>query len=174
MLKMKGIWTTFALGIGFAAAGVLQAGLTPTPSPTSSQLILHVQTADGKVLQAPVFRFKALSLAVMATLIKEKKMKPSQAPKSDPSGNMTFYLDKNVPADFVAWAQNSLGQVGRHSNDVGEFIWPARGGYKAEAFHMQGLKVVGFIPADDSNGIQLILAADKTEAFPPLNFKKKK
>jgi hypothetical protein len=39
---------------------------------------------------------------------------------------------------------------------------------------MRGLKVAGFVPADGSGGIELILAADKTEAFPPINFSKSK
>jgi hypothetical protein len=82
-------------------------------------------------------------------------------------------LDKNVSADFVKWAKSSLGQT-NSPRDLGEFIWPAKNGYPAETFKMQGLKVVGFVPADSANGIQLVLAADKTEAFPPLNFKTKK
>src|ERR1700722_4689637 len=162
--------TGFVLGFCFAAVGAALAGSTTTSIPTSSQLILRVQTAEGKTLLAPVVKFKALSLAVVVTLIKEGKMSPSKAPENDPSGNMTFYLDKNVSADFVNWAKSSFGQTG--SNDSGEFTWPAKNGYPAETFKMRGLKVVGFMPADGSGGIQLVLAADKTEAFPPINFSK--
>jgi hypothetical protein len=101
-------------------------------------------------------------------------MSPSQAPENDPCGHMTFYLDKNVSADFVNWAKKSLGQTGSTSSDLGEFTWPAKNGNPPEMFKMQGLKVVGFIPADGSSGIQLVLVADKTEAFPPIHFSKGK
>src|ERR1700722_1053658 len=160
-LKRTGWFLTFC----FLFSQMVTAAQT-----TANFLVLNVKTADGKVLQAPVVKFKALSLAVITTLIKEGKMNPSHAPENDPSGNMTFYLDKNVSADFVSWAKSSFGQTG--SNDSGEFTWPAKNGYPAETFKMRGLKVVGFMPADGSGGIQLVLAADKTEAFPPINFSK--
>jgi hypothetical protein len=169
MKKLSGKLAGLVLAFCFATTGAALAGASATPVSTSAQLVLHVQTADGKNLQAPVVRFKSLSLAVMATLIKEGKMSPSKASENDPAGNMTFYLDKNVSADFVSWAKGSLGQT-HNPRDLGQFIWPAKNGYPAETFKMQGLKVVGFIPADGTNGIQLVLGADKTEAFPPLNF----
>ena len=165
-------WARLILGFCLMGAGTAYAGSSATPVPASSQLVLNVQTASGKTLQAPVVKFKALSLAVVVTLIKEGKMNVSQAPENDPSGNMTFYLDKNVSSDFVNWAKRSLGQT--VSSDSGEFTWPAKNGYPAEVFKMRGLKVVGFIPADGANGIQLVLAADKTEAFPPIKFKSRK
>jgi hypothetical protein len=168
--KLKGLVLAFCLTL----TQVIQAD-QPTPVvPTSGGLVLNVKTADGKALQAPVLKFKALSLAVITTLIKEGKMSPSQAPENDPSGNMTFYLDKNVSADFINWAKSSFGQTGKGSNDSGEFTWPAKNGNPAETFKMQGLKVAGFIPVEGSDGIQLVLAADKTEAFPPINFSKSK
>lgn len=145
-----------------------RVGSAQSTSP-ANPLVLTVQTAGGKALQAPVIKFKALSLAVVTTLIKEGKMKASQAPENDPNGYMTFYLDKSISADFINWAKSSMGQNGG-SKDSGEFIWPAKNGYPAETFKMQGLKVVGFVPAMGPDGVQLVLDADKTEAFPPINF----
>jgi hypothetical protein len=168
--KLKGLVLAFCLTL----TQVIQADQLTPVVPTSGRLVLHVQTADGKSLQAPVLKFKALSLAVIKTLIKEGKMSPSQAPENDPSGNMTFYLDKNVSSDFINWAKSSFGQTSSGSNDSGEFTWPAKNGNSAETFKMRGLKVAGFVPADGSGGIELILAADKTEAFPPINFSKSK
>ena len=170
-------WKIAGLVLGFCliGAGITRADSSPIPVSTSTSLVLNVQTADGKVLQAPVVKFKALSLAVITTLIKEGKMSPSRAPENDPSGNITFYLGKNVSEDFVNWAKNSLGQTaGKGSNDSGEFTWPAKNGTPAEIFKMRGLKVAGFMPADGSDGIQLVLATDKTEAFPPIDFSKGK
>jgi hypothetical protein len=175
MRTKNGRWAVLVLGFCLMGTGVTYAGSSTPPASASSQLVLNVQTVDGKTLQAPVVKFKALSLAVVVTLIKEGKMSASQAPENDPSGNMTFYLDKNVSANFVSWAKRSLGQTGGNgSPDSGEFTWPAKNGYPAEVFKMRGLKVVGFMPADGANGIQLVLAADKTEAYPPINFKTKK
>ncbi len=162
-------WMVLVLGFCLVSSRTVQADQTANTGSTP-QLVLTVQTANGKALQAPVVKFKALSLAVIKTLIKEGKLSPSRAPENDPSGNMTFYLDNNVSADFVNWVKSSLGQS--ESKDSGEFIWPSQRGIPGETFKMQGLKVVGFIPADKSNGIELVLAADKTEAFPPLDFSK--
>jgi hypothetical protein len=165
-LKRSGLVLIFCVLLSYVAAA-------QSTAPPVNPLVLHIQTADGKILQATVAKFKALSLAVITTLIKEGKMNPSQAPENDPSGYMTFYLDKSVSGDFVNWAKSSLGQSSG-SGDSGEFTWPAKNGYPAETFKMQGLKVVGFVPAMGSDGIQLVLAADKTEAFPPIDFSKGK
>ena len=170
MGKMNWKLGCLVLGFCFLGAGMSYAD-SSTPVSTAPQLILNVQTADGKNLQAPVVKFKALSLAVITTLIKEGKLDASRAPENDPQGYMTFYLDKNVSADFTNWAKASLGQTGE-SGDSGQFTWPAQNGHSAEMFKMQGLKVEGFMPADSSDGIQLVLAADKTEAFPPIDFSK--
>jgi hypothetical protein len=164
-----------AFGLSLFGAGITYADSSSTPVPTSSPLVLNVQTADGKTLQAPVLKFKALSLAVVTTLIKEGKMSASRAPENDPLGYVTFYLDKNTSADFVNWAKGNFSQTsGNGSTDSGEFTWPAKNGNAAETFKMQGLKVVGFVPAEGSDGIELVLATDKTEAFPPINFSKSK
>jgi hypothetical protein len=177
MRKMNWGWSGLVFGFCLVFSGMVNADQPIAAVPTPAQLVLNVQTADGKALQAPVVRFKALSLAVVATLIKEGKMTASQSPEkaANRSANMTFYLDKNVSDDFVNWAKSNMGQTsGSVSNDSGEFTWPSKNGYPAEMFKMQGLRVVGFIPGDDSNGGQLVLAADKTEAFPPINFSKGK
>jgi hypothetical protein len=174
MGKMNWKTAGWVLGFCFLGTGITRSDSSATPVSTSPQLVLHVQTADGKALQAPVVKFKALSLAVIVTLIKEGKMSPSQAPKNDPSGYITFYLDKNVSAGFVNWAKSSFGHTSNGSNDSGEFTWPAKNGNPAETFKMRGLKVAGFVPAEGSDGVQLVLAADKTEAFPPINFSKSK
>jgi hypothetical protein len=165
-LKRSGLVLIFCILLSRVAVAQLTA-------PPANPLVLHVQTADGKALRAPVVKFKALSLAVIVTLIKEGKMNASQAPENDPHGYMTFYLDKSVSADFVNWAKSSLGQSSG-AKDSGEFTWPAKNGYPAETFKMRGLKVVGFVPAMGSDGVQLVLDADKTEAFPSIDFSRGK
>ncbi|GEM_PF-3526601 len=172
MKKMN--WKMISLALGFSLFGTdITRADSPAPVSTPSQLVLTVKTADGKTLQAPVVKFKALSLAVVTTLIKEGKMDSSRAHENDPHGYMTFYLDKSVSSDFANWAKSSLGQSGG-SGDSGEFTWPAKNGFPAETFKMRGLKVVGFIPAMGPDGIQLVVATDKTEAFPPIDFSKSK
>jgi hypothetical protein len=165
-----------SLGLGFCLmlAGIAQAGPITASHPP---LILKVQTADGKAIQAPVVRYKALSLAVVATLVKEGKMKPTQSPEKGgkQSGNMTFYLGPDVSNDFIAWAKDSMAQPdGTVSKDSGDFAIPAWSGNGSMDFTMQGLKVVGFIPADGTNGVQLVLAADQTVSTPPINFNQSK
>jgi hypothetical protein len=154
------------------SVGIVQAGQSTSSRPP---LFLKVQTADGKSIQAPVVKFRALSLAVIATLIKEGKMTAPQSPEKGKknSGNMTFYLGQDVSSDFINWAKASMAQpAGTISKDSGEFMLPAWNGNGSMDFTMQGLQVVGFIPAEGENGIQLVLAADKTESNPPINFKK--
>ncbi|HTA77203.1 MAG TPA: hypothetical protein VK791_08595 [bacterium] len=172
---MRSIYSKLFLGVlGFCLilAGTAQAGPSTTSHPP---LFLKVQTADGKAIQAPVVKFKALSMAVVATLIKEGKMTPTQSSEKGGKnfGNMTFYLGQDVSSDFINWAKASMAQTdGTISKDSGEFMLPAWGGNGSMDFTMEGLKVVGFIPAEGENGIQLVLAADKTESNPPINFKK--
>lgn len=169
MRQMNRKWMGFIVGFCL----VLSQSVRADQAASASGLILKVQTAEGKAFQAPVVKFKALSLAVLTTLIKEGKLDASRAPENDPLGYMTFYLDKSVSADFTTWAKTSLGQT-KGSGDSGEFTWPSQNGHPAEIFKMRGLKVEGFMPADGSGGIQLVLAADKTEVFPPIDFSKGK
>ncbi len=130
---------------------------------------LKITTADGKTLQAPVKSFKALSLAVIATLVKQGKMtNPPENP--DPGGYMTFYLDKNVGADFIAWASMTKTAA------AGQFQWVDSHGKATETFNMTGVKVTQFTTADtkSTNGGTLVILADETVADPPINFSKKK
>jgi hypothetical protein len=162
----------WVLSFCLTLTGIAQAGQTTSSRPS---LILKVQTADGKAIQAPVLKYKSLSQAVVATLVKEGKMKPTQAPEKGGKnfGNMTFYLGQDVSNDFITWAKSSMAQpAGTVSKDSAEFAIPAWNGNGSMDFTMQGLKVVGFMPAEGENGIQLVLAADQTESTPPINFKK--
>ncbi len=137
---------------------------TPVPAAkTDTRTYLHIQTPTGKQLTAPIQHFKGLSFGVIATLVKEGKMKSWPGNNPDQSGNMTFYLDKDVSVDFTNWAQTASGQDG---NTSGDFEWKDPHGKATETFNMSGLKVVSYTPA----GRMLILAADKTIATPPINF----
>jgi len=131
---------------------------------------LKIVTADGQSLQAPVKSFKGLSFGVVATLVKQGKMKfPPTNP--DPQGHMTFYLDKSVTTDFVVWAAGKNATA-----KSGQFAWVDPSGSHGENFTMTGVKVTQFTGtgANSDNAGTLVLIADETVADPPINFKPKK
>jgi hypothetical protein len=158
----------WVLGLALLMPGMATA--TETPKVVN----LQIQTAEGKSLQAPVRWFKGLSFGVVATLVKQGKMKGNPQGVGA-NGDMTFLLDKSVTEDFVKWAQGALTQKGGQTGATGTFVWTDSKGKVSETFTLKGVKVMKFTP-DPKNayGGTLVLEADETTADPPLNFNPKK
>lgn len=145
------------------------AGPSPKPIP------LQILTSDGKSFTAPVLSYKGLSLGVVATLIKQGKMKKNPEQGFNSNGDMTFVLDKSVSKDFTAWVLKGLSQNGGQTGATGTFVWVNSKGIVGETFTLKGIQVIQFtLDSKNTNGGTLVLEAYDTEAVPPINFNSNK
>jgi hypothetical protein len=178
LVRLISLRNTFAilafslLFISRALAGPT-SGITPHPSST---YYLHLQTADGQKLEAPVHSFKAISLAVLQTMIKEGKIKKEDAPENGSNGDMTYYLDSNLSPAFVVWAQKAQAQGANQGSGVtADFAWHDASGKTTYTFNMKGVRVVKFAPSEkNSKEWELVISADRTVSKPPIDFLKNK
>jgi hypothetical protein len=174
-LSVRGIG--FVLGFCLIISGGVWAGPTPVvTSHSTSTYYLHLQTADGQKFEAQVHSFKAISLAVLQTMIKEGKIKKEEAPENGTNGDMTYYLDSNLSPAFVVWAQKSLGQGSKQGSGVtADFAWHDASGKTTYTFNLEGLKVMKFAPNEkNSKEWELVISADRTISNPPIDFHKNK
>jgi hypothetical protein len=174
-LSVRGIG--FVLGFCLFFSGGVWAGSKPVVTPHStSTYYLHLQTADGQKLEAPVHSFKAISLAVLQTMIKEGKIKKEDAPENGSKGDITYYLDSNQSPQFVVWAQKSQEQGANQGSGVtADFAWHDASGKTTYTFNMEGVRVVKFAPSEkNSKEWELVISTDRTVSNLPIDFHKNK